>query len=676
MIASFLPAARSAAQSLPPSPGSLSSAPSSPAGLSARDLVARAGDKRFAEDWYGAVEDYLQAVRINPSYSDALVGLAECYYELDEYDEALVYAKKASPFRKGDSALRNLEGFIRIGLADLPGAKALFTAVAAERPNDLDARFGLALLDLAAGKKTEARTRLEDSLRLSPQNGRALLSLALIAEDQGRPGDAASLIERALRFHGQEPRVQYTAARLARSSGDLPKAIACARNAIDMSPSYAEARRLLGALLFESGSYADAISLMQEGVARNRKDSSAWYTLGLVQAAAGKASDALYSYRQAVGLREDDEVARLALEELVMDTSPLESSARSSYAVWHFDRAGELEDRSFFDQAILEYRRGLEIDPNNKDGRVRYAELLRKRGLPARQLSELKFLADIGKADTPVNDAIETYDSLLQDSVSRTWGVDQYNLEKRPYRIALFYIAKGDEGAHAGGRNILLRYLKDLLLVSSRLRVLDLPAGLASSTEAFRKAREAEADYYLVLSIDETERDLRYSGELRVARTGSLATSFNSYRTGNERVKEATQRLATLLETSLQPEGSLLKRKDELGIVDLGSQDGIKVGDSLVVVKKASLEVAPDGLGPAYAPDAVVGSFTVTALDEELCEGRLKSSGFYDTINAGDSVVMALAVPPPKGQGPKAATPATTPLSEFSSLFAAVRRLR
>jgi tetratricopeptide (TPR) repeat protein len=664
-------------------------------GPSARDLVAGADGKRFAEDWYGAVEDYQAALAKNASYSEALVGLAECYYELDEYEEALSYAKKAAVYRRGDLALQDLEGFIKIGLADLPGAKADFTAVASRLPNDLDARFGLALLDLAAGRKTEARSRLEDSLRLSPQNARALLSLALISADQGRADEAEALIERALRFHGQEPRVQYTAARLAMASGDGQKAIFHAKNALSLSPGYSEARSLLGSLMYQTGSYAEAISLMQEGVARNRKDPSAWFTLGLAQEAAGKTADAIYSLRQAVAQKEDDEVARLALENLVMDSSPLESTSREPWAIWHFDKGRELEDRSFFDKAMLEYRRGLSIDPGAKRGRVLYAELLRKRGLPGKHLYELEFLAGLGKADTAVNDSIEIYRSLLQDSVSQGWKTDQYALPKRPYQLAVFIKKDVEDGAHTAGREIILRYLEDLLGASSRLRVADLAPSVSGNTEAFRLARNAGVDYYLLLEVRESERDVLLSGSMRVARTGSLATGFNSYRTGNDRVREATNKLASFIEASLQPKGAILKRSQDSALVDLGSNDGLKAGDKLAIIKKGSLLVAPEGLGPSYPASELIGEFTVSRLDEEVCEGRIKSTEFFDTINSGDELI-ALPSSDGKAQGAsgtaKAGTassgtakaPAQTPAPagstpapiEASALFASIRRLR
>lgn len=640
---------------------------------SARELVAQAEEKRFAEDWYGAVEDYLAAVSKNPSYAEALEGLAECYYEVGEYDEALTYAKKTAPYKRGDASIQNLEGFIRIGLSDLAGARKLFAGVAATRPNDLDARFGLALLDLAAGKKTEARSKLEESLRVSPQNARALLSLALIADDQGREPEAQALIERALRYHGEEPRVQFTAARLARASGDREKAIFYARNALKASPSYPDALRLLGSLMYESASYEEAISLMHEAVARDRKDCLSWFTLGLASQAAGRRSDAIYALRQVIAQRPDDEVARIALEGVVMDGASLEDPSREEYADWHFSRGSEFEDRNYFGEALFEYRRGLKVYPYSKKGRVLYANLLRRRGLPGAQLAELNVLKELGKADTEVLDSIETYENLLGGSVSSSWRVDQYALPKRPYKLAIFYLDGSGEEYHGSSTPVLVRYLSDLLSSTSRLSVLSLAPKVGSSTEAFRKAREGGADYYLVVTVRETERDIEIDGELKVGRTGSLATRFNSYRSGNDRVKDAASRLNELLISSLEAKGSLLKRNADRGLVDLGASDGFKVGDKLLVLRGGSLAVAPNGLGPSYPKDALVGTFTITKLDEELSEGKLASADFFDRVNVGDEVLRAPSTTPAKKAPPRESRPAG---SAWSALFTAIRALR
>ncbi|HUX36603.1 MAG TPA: tetratricopeptide repeat protein [Rectinemataceae bacterium] len=672
----ILAAFGAAAQSGANQGGQAPSAFSAPAPSTAPAFASRAAAKVFSEDWYGAIDDYMSALRINPSYGDAMVGLAQCYYQLGEYEQALAYASRAEPFRRGDQALLDLEGYIRAGLGELSSARSRFETVLSSTPNDLDARFGLALLDLAEGKKTEAKARFEDSLRIAPLDARSLASLALLALDQTRAADAAALVERALAAHADDARVQEVAAKVYAARGDMASAIFHARNAVQLRPGHADYHAFLGSLLFASSDFKGSESVMRDAIAVDRKNELAWYALGVVQVANASFADAIYSFDTAAGLKPDDEMARIALEEVVMDTSPLEGSQRRQYAQWHVARGKELEDRSYFDQAIVEYRRALRIDPYSVEGRIRYADLLKKRGFPARQLAELRFLEGIGKADRNTLDTIEIYASLLQGTVADDWNVDQFALPKRPYKVALFYQHDASGEYHLDAASTLRSYLADFLASSSRLEILKLKERVGSPGEAFRLSREAGADYYLVLSVKESEREIQLAGDFKVGATGSLATSFRFYRTGNDRVKNTALRLADSIVSALQPKGSILRRSQDSALVDLGSSDGLKVGDSLLVLKKGSLGVKSEGLGPSWTDQAQVGTLTITKVDEEVATGTLKSSGFFDTINVGDEVIGN----PPSAAPSTAATgfslPTTTPSPEFPGLFIAVRQLQ
>jgi len=110
-------------------------------------LVRRAAEARLSEDWYGAIELYLAALEINPTYSDAVTGLAEAYYSLEEYEQALVRVTEARRLQGDAPGLLVMEAFIRIGLGDASTAAELFRSVLSKYPNDLETRFGLALLE-------------------------------------------------------------------------------------------------------------------------------------------------------------------------------------------------------------------------------------------------------------------------------------------------------------------------------------------------------------------------------------------------------------------------------------------------------------------------------------------------------------------------------------------------
>ena len=397
----------------------------------APSLVRRAAEARLAEDWFGAIELYLAALQVNPTYTEAIQGLAESYYALEEYGQALDRVVEARRLKGDDPALLSMEAFIRIGLGETGKASELFRAVLARLPNDLEARFGLALLDLRSGRPTDARARLTESLRISPRNARALLSLALISADVGRDRDAETYIENALRYHSQDARTQYVAARLAARGGRVREAVERARSALEIRPSYGEARRLLASLLLESGDAGTAAQLMESAVSRDRGDALAWYTLGVARSRLGQTDPGIYAFEAALALRPDDEVARRALEDLVIDATSVEDSRRARVAEERFARGFQFESNREYERALAEYRRGLRVDPYSKPGRTRYAELLRLRGKPSSYLAELEFLKSLDKADPAILDAVENYASALAGAVGRSWGLDQLLLEKR-----------------------------------------------------------------------------------------------------------------------------------------------------------------------------------------------------------------------------------------------------
>ena len=147
-------------------------------------LVAERREARFSEDWYSAIDDYLAAIAMNPSYGEAYEGLAECYYELGEYDQALSYVAKAAPFLKGDAALPTSR-------ASCASASATWMARARPSPRSRPAseRSRLALRPLPPRPLGGEEVRRASATRGGPPHlaaGRPRPPLP--GPDRGRPG--------------------------------------------------------------------------------------------------------------------------------------------------------------------------------------------------------------------------------------------------------------------------------------------------------------------------------------------------------------------------------------------------------------------------------------------------------------------------------------------------------
>ena len=635
-------------------------------------------------DAYRAADAFMEALAANPSYADAWGALAQCQYELGEYERGVTFLMEAYKYGPRTPSLLTLEGFSAIGLGKLEDARKLFDEVLVRLPNDRDARFGLALLDLRGGRPVDARARLAASLKAAPSDPRALLSLALIAGAEGRKDEEAAYLGESLRWMSGDADAYSAAATMFAERGDAAEAARLARNAMEVRPTHAGARGLLASLYHDTGAYGAARTVLEGSLKHDRADPQAWFLLGLVEAAAGRHAEAEYAFGTLVDLRPDDEFARIALENLVMDGTTFEDPSRSRLAAWRFGRAADFERRLLFMKAIAEYRRGLSIDPYANVGRRRYAELLRSSKLPVSYLAELRFLESLGKSDKTLSDAIEIYDRMLQDSLGRDWKVDGMAVPSKPYRIAVFSTGPGGTPYHAGSDIVIAKYLRDTLAFEPGIATERGAPRVPGYADAYRLAREGGADWFLLVGVAESDRDILLSAELRSARTGALAVRIEAPRTGNDRVALAVDRIVQGLREFLPTRGVLVERRADLALVDLGKVDGVAVDDAFLVLRNGSASIKPDASGIAWTEYDVVARIVAKRVDDEFFEGRIERVGFFDRVNPRDIVVREPPKPDPepakpgvKPAGKPAPSPAVPAASSrvWSVLFDRVKSL-
>ena len=89
---------------------------------------------------------------LNPSYTDAWSHLADCNSRMGEFELALNYLLKAEELEKNNGAIENLKGMIFLALGRSEEAREIFNKILKTYPNDVNAHFGLAELELYDGK--------------------------------------------------------------------------------------------------------------------------------------------------------------------------------------------------------------------------------------------------------------------------------------------------------------------------------------------------------------------------------------------------------------------------------------------------------------------------------------------------------------------------------------------
>jgi len=589
------------------------------------------------EEWYSAAEALLDCLRQNPAHAEGTAALAECYYELGEFDEALNWVRKARVLARGNTSITNLEAVTLIALGRLDEAAKVVSDLLAREPYNREALFTAGELDIARGRTSEALLRYRDAVRRYPDDRRLLISLALVSGSLGDNEGSLSFINRALNQHPDDYRVFYYAAYVYDKANNIPQAIRYSEMALNHRPGYGPARSLLAKLRYRSGQFAEAARLSDEAIAANREDMAAWYLKGLSYVRLGRKEDSITVFGNALSIDPNDEFIRVALEDTLISVTPLEDTRRAVWAKWHFDRARDFRSRSLSDQALFEYRRGLRLNPYATDRRE-YADLLRLQGYPARYLEELRLLQDQGIADRSMNDAVETYSSLLSGALFQRWQVNPVLIEGRHWKVAVFSVADQSSYRHVDAGAVASSYIKEILVHDRSIIPMNLEVKQPSFSQAFRTAREANADFFLIISTMENERDISLKGELFVGRTGSAAASYYTYRTGADRMRNASRGIVEQLGASLPLRGKLVQRRQAQGLIDKGRADKVKAGDVYDVVKKERSQLANQGIGMVYSPEDLVGKITIESVDEEVASGKLERNGFFDRIEEGDDI--------------------------------------
>lgn len=607
-------------------------------------LLSAAQERQFKEDWYGAIEYYQEALRENSAYNSAYKGLATCFYSIGEYEQALKQIENALYFKKDDPELISLKGFISIGLGDLKSATTLFSQVLKAWPNDTNARFGLAEIEIHNGRIISASDHYREALTRNPENRKALLSLALLSQEAGNSRLAREYLDQALRYHGENPQVFYYAAYLSTQDGRTEEAERHVRRALLLQPDYDSAQELLGVILFRSGRYSEVIPICDARIALNRNRASAWYLKTLSMEKLFAYEDALTAARAGLEVAPDDDVLRSLMELIIIEHLPFEDGRRRIWSSWHVNRAQRFEQKNLADQALYEYRRALKVYPDDAQTRYAYARLLLARGYPERFLSQLEFIQSLGKSTTTINDALESYTRLLANSVQRVWKIDPLYLDKGHTSIGLFYQNEPSNVIHPDSERITMEMLAEAFTYNQRFVISEGKKPVRSYSEAFRISRQRGDDYFALIRYSENDRDVRIIADMYVSSTGTLADSFTVFRTGNDRYPNALRRMTQMLISAFPVRGIIAQRHQSDAVIDLGKTDGVIKDQVFDVVSADSIMVSGEGISLIYDKKAVLGTITITTPDEDISLGKITRSGFYDRINTGDVVVLT----PPK----------------------------
>jgi len=594
-------------------------------------------------DYYNAIEYFDKSLEVNPHYKEPIMMTALSYLKLGELDEAQAYVELTKQYTEDDINLMVIEARINIIQGNFDSAEKVLNRIREIEPKNVEAKLLSAELAIAEGKTIESLSLYREVLTRKPENKTALLALIIMSSTRMEPDSTELLIETALQYHWEDPQVHLVAARYYLNAGKPDKAETFVRNALAIRDNYTEALETLSQILYEQGRFLEAVDTIRNYLETN-KNSANWYLLAQSHYQLGNFDRAIETFQSALTTDPDDYIARAAMEEIVSEETTLEDPLRSRISEYHIAQAKLYSEQYRLTEARSEYRRALSIYPYSEEARIGYAETFLMEDFEAKYLQELKVLTDLGINNQYIKDHIEVYESVLRNNPAAQWEIDQFLIEKDRIPFSVYHIPGNHLLDHPDSSQYLLDAFKGSLLSSERVAVRG--SGDASGyAEAYRKARESESDFFLIIQFEEDERTFGSIAEIFVSRTGTKIDEIREVTKGNDRVQRAFLRISESLQGRLPLIGTIIQRNNMRGLINLGAMDGVAVDMVFTIVKEGSVS-SPNREGKyLYTNDSVIGTFTAQSVDDLISSGLIsrQSNGgvsLFDVITTGDRVIL------------------------------------
>jgi tetratricopeptide (TPR) repeat protein len=591
-----------------------------------------------------ATELFKASIQENPGYRDPYVRLAEILFHNNASEEALSYIETARRFGREDHEVEVLQSRILTDLGRFQEAHNILSALLLRLPYHIDALRAMGELEIAQGSLRGALGWYDRILEIDSDNRIAMLSSAAVQNALDRRDVSENTIVRAVELYPESFSVHHTAAMHFLEKGDLSRAEYHCDLALRIEPANTEAIVLYASILSRQERYETLLEwIRKHNRTGNMVDNHlGFYLEGSALVALERYQEALDPFSAVLRIRPDNQISRIVYEQLLSDKIdrqlPANRQRIEDAAAFHLSRASAFSSRNRLDRALDHIRRALRIDPDSETARKDYGKLWLLKGYPAKHVSIFQVLERQGVSDIDIKDSLEIYRHRLSESVSSRWGIDQFSLQRFRYTIPVYISREYGTMIHSLSRGEIATFIAHVL---HRYEHISVPQAqeTASFAEAYGKARALNADYFSVISLLEDEDSFTLASDLYSGRTGSLIERQRIYRTGNERVTDAVSTWSERLGLSLPPLGRIVEYTFSDGLIDLGRIDGIEEGEELLILPKEKLQISRGSLGVRFSSDDAVGLVEISALDELVSRGVIRSTRFYDLINPGDWVV-------------------------------------
>ncbi len=589
-------------------------------------------------EYHQALHSFTSSLRLNPRFTDSLIGAGKSHYAMSSYDMAMeMFGSALRQDEKSADALNGM-GMVLTDVGRFSEAINYFDRAFAISGKSPESEYGMAYAYYRMGRLVWAARKLENIFRTNPYHFDSLLLMADIKTDGKRFREARSYVEKAIDTNRESPaghikygNLLFKNFMLTGDISSLPEAKESYLRALSISPESFRANMDMGLISLvelEHESHLRALSgnnnkenstenfadaavnyfAKAVSVAKNR---SSLYSLALANSLAGDIPRSLEYMLEAYSKFPSDSILKAALEDfLIFNDYRTGHPARVMLSRENSDLAQYYMKESLHGSVIYYLRRSLLLNPLNREVRgelIKYYSILDYNRLYIDQIKELQYQYPDNKVQDMLNVAIIK-------RRERLYHREGYSAEPVPRNVpsvlVLNFNSAGKIIEHPDAGKVMARNINFALQQYGRMRVAglreresiagDLKTGGNDLFDTIKSIRERgerggeKYDFLVYGEIFENDNYISLNSKVLDLERGYIISEFSETARGKGSINHAAMNAAQKIFNTIPFSGRVLKIKDDGIVVNLGLIDGIEKGSELVIFRNVRTEGTGD----------------------------------------------------------------------------------
>ncbi|AFY81753.1 serine protease [Oscillatoria acuminata] len=260
----------------------------------------RGNARKESGDWQGVIADYTKAIDLNPQYADAYNNRGVARKDSGDLSGAIADYTKAIELNPLYAGAYYNRGYARKDSGDLSGAIDDYNQAIKINPQDAEAYVRRGIARAHSGDLPGAISDFTETIKINPQYALAYNNRGNARKDSGDLAGAIDDYNQAIKINPQLALAYNNRGNARRNSGDLSGAISDFTEAIKINPQYADAYYNRGVASSILEDMPGAISDFTEAIKINPQYADAYLNRGIVSSMSEDMPGAISDFTEAI----------------------------------------------------------------------------------------------------------------------------------------------------------------------------------------------------------------------------------------------------------------------------------------------------------------------------------------------------------------------------------------